>query len=185
MFSHEIDRALEVASTAHSGQYRKNSDGVHYFTHPVHVALILARAGLDEICIQAAILHDVVEDCEDWTLERIEIEFGIQVRVVVADLSEDKSKTWEERKAWAVEHVPHMNERSVAVKAADKLHNLSCLLRDLQAASDPEEVWAKFRGGRERTLAMSTELVEALSRRLDADLSNALGKVMRDLRSHG
>ncbi len=185
MFSQAIDRALEVASAAHAGQHRKNSAGVDYFIHPVHVALMLARAGLDEVCIQAGILHDVVEDCEDWTLERIEGEFGVEVRSVVADLSEDKSKTWEERKAWAALHVPHMDQRAVAVKAADKLHNLSCLLRDLQAAANPEDIWSKFKGGRERTLAMSDELVEALSQRVSVEFSNALRAVMRALHSHG
>ena len=181
MFSHAIDRALEVASAAHAGQYRKNSDGVDYFIHPVHVALMLARAGLDEVCIQAGILHDVVEDCDDWTLERIESEFGVEVRTVVADLSEDKSKTWEERKAWAVLHVPDMDERAVAVKAADKLHNLSCLLRDLQAAENPDDIWSKFNGGRERTLAMSGELVDALASRVGADMRDALRAVVQDL----
>ncbi len=181
MFSHGIDRALEVASIAHAGQFRKNGDGVPYFVHPVHVALMLARAGLDEISIQAGLLHDVVEDCEEWTLERIEAQFGVEVRVVVADLSEDKSKSWEERKRAAVEHVPHMSERGVAVKAADKLHNLSCLVRDLRTAEDSQVIWKTFRGGRERTLQMSAEMVEALAARVDASMASALRRVIQEL----
>jgi hypothetical protein len=49
-------------------------------THCVHVALVLARLGYDDAVIAAGILHDVVEDCEGWTLERIEREFGAEVR---------------------------------------------------------------------------------------------------------
>lgn len=176
-----MERALEVACLAHAGQVRKNTEGVPYFVHPVHVALMLARLGLDEVSIQAGLLHDVVEDCDDWTHERIEEVFGSEVGVVVADLSEDKSKTWEERKRWAVDHVPHMTERGAMVKAADKLHNLSCLLRDLRAVSDPQQVWSKFKGGRERTLQMSSELVNALVPRVDSRMANALESVMREL----
>lgn len=181
MFSNDIDRALTVASVAHTGQFRKNSDGVPYIIHPVHVALMLARLGLDEVCIQAGILHDVVEDCDGWTIERVEIEFGIEVSVVVGELSEDKSLTWEERKRAGVDHVAHMHERSVAVKSADKLHNLSSLVRDLQAAPDPAAIWSKFNGGRERTLAMSTELVEALASRAEPRMATALRAVIGEL----
>ena len=180
MFSPAIERALEVASLAHADQIRKNTEGVPYLVHPAHIAIMLARLGLDEASIQAGLLHDVVEDSE-WTLEQIEAEFGSEVGALVADLSEDKSKTWAERKQWAIDHVPDMHERAVTVKAADKLHNLSCLLRDLRAASDPQEVWSQFKGGRERTLAMSSELVAALVPRLDARMADALERVMRDL----
>jgi len=184
MYSREIDRALAVASVAHEGQVRKNSDGVPYFIHPVHVALMLARLGLDEICIQAGLLHDVVEDCDGWTVERVELEFGAEVSVVVAELSEDKSKTWEERKRAGIDHVPHMHERAVAVKAADKLHNLSSLLRDLQAAQDPAEIWSKFNGGRQRTLEMAAELVEALALRAEPRMATALRAVMTELEQY-
>lgn len=183
MFSPGIERALEVAIAAHAGQTRKNSEGVPYFVHPVHVAMMLARLGLDEVSIQAGVLHDVVEDCEDWTIERIGEVFGSEVRSVVDDLSEDKSKSWAERKRWAVDHVPEMSERAVTVKAADKLHNLSCLLRDLEASPDPDEIWSHFKGGREQTLRMSGELVEALATRAEPRLARALREVMRSLQA--
>ena len=145
---------------------------------------MLARLGLDEVCIQAGLLHDVVEDCDDWTLDKIEAEFGSEVGALVAELSEDKSKTWEQRKRWAVEHVPHMSDRGVLVKAADKLHNLSCLLRDLEEANDANEVWSKFNGGREKTLAMSAELVAALAARVGGSMGAGLRDVMTSLESH-
>jgi (p)ppGpp synthase/HD superfamily hydrolase len=183
VFSAGIERALEVAVLAHEGQTRKNSGAMPYFIHPVHVAMMLARLGLDAVSIQAGILHDVVEDCDDWTLDRIEEEFGSEVRSVVDDLSEDKSLSWSERKRWAVEHVPHMSERAVTVKAADKLHNLSCLLRDLQSTDDRDELWSHFKGGRERTLEMSAELVEALAGRVEPRLATALREVMTSLQA--
>ena len=79
-----------TALAAHEGQTRKGSS-TPYIVHPLHVATMLARAGADEETIQAGVLHDVVEDCEGWTLERLEDEFGPRVREIVAHLTEDKS----------------------------------------------------------------------------------------------
>ena len=108
MYSRGIEKALRVAFDAHDGQFRKGAGEVPYVTHPIHACLMLARLGADKETIQAAILHDVVEDCEDWTTERVAAEFGERVAGIVADLTEDKSGTWKERKAAAIEHVPHM-----------------------------------------------------------------------------
>jgi (p)ppGpp synthase/HD superfamily hydrolase len=178
MFAAGIERALRVALSAHDGQFRKGRGEVPYVVHPIHAAFMLARLGADEATIEAAILHDVVEDCEDWTEERIAAEFGERTARIVADLTEDKSKTWEERKRWAVDHVPHMSSEAVAVKAADKLHNLTSLLVDLEDAEDPADVWKQFRGGRERTIRMAEELVGALTMRADPRLVQALDETL-------
>lgn len=174
MFSADVERALRVAIAAHEGQVRKGLESVPYVSHPIHVALMLARLGLDDVVIQAGLLHDVVEDCEGWTLARVEVEFSVEVRAIVAELTEDKSKSWEERKRAAIDHVAHMSAPALAVKAVDKLHNLQCLLADLRTAPDHASVWVKFKGGRSRTLSMSSELVRALETRVDARVARAL-----------
>jgi (p)ppGpp synthase/HD superfamily hydrolase len=184
VYSSGIERALEVAGRAHAGQFRKNADGVPYLVHPVHVALMLTKLGLDEVTVQAGILHDVVEDSADWDLERIEREFGAEVRSVVAELTEDKSRTWAERKQAGIDHVAHMSERALHVKAADKLHNLASLVRSLEEAEDPAAVWACFKGGRERTLAMSREFVAALTARVNGPLKAALESTVEALARH-
>ena len=89
-FSPDVERALRVACAAHAKQFRKDGR-TPYFLHPVHVALILARWGADAVTLQAGILHDVVEDCAEWTAERLREEFGASVADVVADVTEDKS----------------------------------------------------------------------------------------------
>ena len=181
MFSPAVEEALRAALAAHDGTMRKGSGLVPYVAHPFHVALILARLGFDDTVIQAGLLHDVVEDCEGWTLARVETEFGVEVRAIVGQLTEDKSKNWEERKRHGVDHVKHMSAPACSVKAADKLHNLRCLVDDLKRASDPSDVWKRFRGGRERTLLMSGELVGALEARVDPRLGRALRAAMKEL----
>ena len=181
IYSYNLERAIHAAIAAHDGQYRKNGDSVPYIVHPLQVALYLARAGCDESAVVAGVLHDIVEDCEDWTVERVEREFGAEVAQIVDDLTEDKSLTWDERKQWAVDHVQTMSAGAVAVKAADKLQNMSSLHATLAEASDPAEVWKHFKGGRERTLAASRALVDALCERAPLALSEPLRAVMADL----
>jgi (p)ppGpp synthase/HD superfamily hydrolase len=181
MFSAAIERALRVSLDAHKNQFRKGNPGVPYVVHPMHVALMLARFDVEEDVIVAGLLHDVVEDCPDWTSERIAAEFGAHVASIVAQLTEDKSRPWDERKRWAVDHVPHMSPEAASVKAADKLHNLNSLLNELRECDDPDTVWAKFKGGRDKTLAHDRELVEALSARVDPRIGRALKASLKSL----
>ena len=176
MFSPLVEKALRVTLAAHAGQYRKGAEQVDYATHPAHIAIMLAGWGFEEHVICAGLLHDVVEDCEEWTLELLEQQFGVHVTSIVSQLTEDKSLSWNERKRWAVEHVPHMSPEAASVKAVDKIHNLRCLLGELQEIEDTESVWARFHGGRERTLAMDEQLVAVLTKRIEP----RLGRVLRE-----
>lgn len=152
---------------------------MHYSVHPIHMAMILVRIDVRDELVQAALLHDVVEDCEGWTFDRVRDDFGEEVAAIVAELTEDKSKTWEERKRWAIEHIAEMRDDGVIVKAADKLHNLESLAAQLAETTDTEDVWKHFTGGKERTLAMDRELVAALQARVPAALSVLLGEALR------
>jgi (p)ppGpp synthase/HD superfamily hydrolase len=181
MYSPVIERAMRVSIAAHDGQLRKGTEGVPYVVHPMHVAMMLARWGLEEDVIVAGLLHDVVEDCEAWTRERVQQEFGAHVASIVAQLTEDKSLTWEERKRRAVEDVPHMSPEAASVKAVDKLHNLQSLLEDLRRNPDADQVWRKFRGGREQTLQHARELVGALTTRIDPRIARVLNGTLEAL----
>jgi (p)ppGpp synthase/HD superfamily hydrolase len=177
MFTPAVERALCVALEAHSGQRRKGSDAP-YAVHPLHVALIVARWGCDDETIQAALLHDVVEDCPAWNAERMLAEFGPEVTSVVLELTEEKGLSWEERKEHAIASIPELSERACAVKAADKLHNLFTLAGALAGTSDAALVWAAFKGGRERTLAKDRRLVAALAGRLSPEPARELSRAL-------
>ncbi len=68
------------AAEAHKGQMRLTGD--KYITHPIAVARVLANLKMDLSTLQAALLHDVVEDC-DIPLELIEERFSLDVRMLV------------------------------------------------------------------------------------------------------
>ena len=77
-------KAYRYSNKAHIGQ--KRVGGEDYISHPVSVACIAAEFHLDAASIQAALLHDVVEDTSS-TSDDIEKKFGHQVAKLVDGLS--------------------------------------------------------------------------------------------------
>ena len=63
-----LARAIEIAVTAHKSQVDKG--GNPYILHPLNVMMSLDS---EEEMI-AGVLHDVVEDCEGWSFEKLELE---------------------------------------------------------------------------------------------------------------
>ena len=63
-----IDRAIEFATKAHEGQFRKGTRRP-YIVHPIEVGDIVSTMTTDEEVISAAILHDTIEDCKGVTRE--------------------------------------------------------------------------------------------------------------------
>ena len=76
----QVRAAYELAESCHAGQLRKSGDP--YLVHPLRVARMLARLGLDGPSVTAGILHDTVEDSELTVLELTE-RFGREVAMLV------------------------------------------------------------------------------------------------------
>ena len=93
-----LDEAILFATKAHEGQFRKGTKKP-YIVHPLEVKDIVMTMTEDEEIICAAVLHDTIEDCKDVSEETIRIQFGERVAKMVAGESEDKTRTWEERKS--------------------------------------------------------------------------------------
>ncbi|XP_045019758.1 guanosine-3',5'-bis(diphosphate) 3'-pyrophosphohydrolase MESH1 isoform X1 [Bubalus bubalis] len=129
----EVAQLLEAADFAarkHQRQRRKDPEGTPYINHPIGVARILTHeAGITDIVVlQAALLHDTVEDT-DTTLDEVELHFGDQVRRLVEEVTDDKTLPKLERKRLQVEHAPQSSPGAKLVKLADKLYNLRDLNR--------------------------------------------------------
>ena len=58
--------AIRLAVLAHHGQIRKGDSGDPYILHPMRVMMQFRG----DLFRTVAILHDVIEDCEGWTLDR-------------------------------------------------------------------------------------------------------------------
>lgn len=134
-----IEKAYEVAGSAHANQVRKS--GEPYIVHPLYVAIILADLEMDKETIAAGLLHDVIEDTE-WTNEDVTEEFGIDVAHLVdgvtkldsiqltQTIGEDKAHDRAEMQA---ENLRKMflamakDIRVIIIKLADRLHNMRTL----------------------------------------------------------
>ncbi|MCK2000339.1 HD domain-containing protein [[Brevibacterium] frigoritolerans] len=138
-------KALKYATKAHSGQTRKVS-GTLYIEHPIRVAKTLENAGFSVKVVVAGLLHDVVEDTET-TNQDLQDGFGMEVSALVAAHTEDKTKSWEERKQHTIDTVKNSSLEIKALIAADKLDNLRSLIADYNQIGD--ELWSYFKRGYE------------------------------------
>jgi len=126
----EIERAYRFAAEHHEGQ--KRLSGEDFIQHPLAVATILAHLGLDTTTLQAALLHDTVEDT-DVTVEGLEEGFGPQVARIVDGLTKLDQVSFRSREQEQAENVRKMivamagDIRVLLIKLADRLHNMRTL----------------------------------------------------------
>ena len=129
----EIDKVWEAyrfSEKAHSGQKRRSGEA--YISHPVSVACIAARFHLDSQSIQAALLHDVVEDTDSTELE-IESKFGKQVSTLVTGLSKLDKVEFQDANEAQAENFRKMllamtqDVRVMLIKLSDRLHNMQTI----------------------------------------------------------
>lgn len=136
-----IDRAIAFAKKAHEGQVRKGTTRP-FIVHPLEVGKIVSTMTEDEEVISAAILHDTIEDCDEVTEQVISREFTPRVASLVAQESEDKSKTWMERKSATIEHLKTAPYEIKMIALGDKISNMRDIDRDYQECG--EELWKRF-----------------------------------------
>ena len=148
----KLKRVFEFSLKAHKGQFRES--GEPYIVHPLSVAIILAEYYVCEDTIITALLHDVLEDSEEVSYEKIKSEFGETVAQLVESvtkISEFVSDEYIQRetelsyKAADAETIRKIfrkakqDIRLVLVKLADRLHNM----QTLDAVSSPVKRYRK------------------------------------------
>ena len=136
-----IKEAAEFADRAHQGVFRKGTE-IPYITHPMETAAIVTAFTDEPEMIAAALLHDVIEDA-GVTREELEEKFGPRVAFLVDGESEDKSKTWMERKSATIERLKTAPIEVQMIGLADKLSNMRDIDRDYPVCG--EELWNRFR----------------------------------------
>ncbi len=132
----KIEKAYRFASHIHRAQFRQAHPYLPYMVHPIAVAKIVAlEMGYGVTMVQAALLHDTVEDAirvngvPEITIDDITKEFGKKVSFLVETVTKityKKDSVLTEQ----VETFKHLiiamsKDRRVAyLKIADRLHNL-------------------------------------------------------------
>lgn len=165
-----IQKAFIFAYNVHLGQERK--DGKPYISHPVSVAMELARNGADEELICAGLLHDTVEDA-GVTIDELTEKFGKGVAELVSADSEDKALSWEERKQNTLDALKNGGDRRFCMLiCADKLANLRDISERIE--NGEADVWLSFKRGRESQKRLFEQTVAALSPINDLVMYNEL-----------
>ena len=145
-----IHKAYVFAERAHRGQMRVS--GEPYIIHPVAVSQILAHYYLDAQSLQAALLHDVLEDTATTKEELSEI-FDPKVADLVDGVSKLKRIKFESRAHEQAENLRKMmfavaqDIRVLLIKLADRLHNMRTLsymsrIKQVQKAKETIDIYA-------------------------------------------
>jgi hypothetical protein len=162
IYTQKIQKAVEFAIQTHEideKQKRKGKD-IPYITHPLTVGLILSIAGASEDVVIAGILHDTIEDSV-VTKEMIALQFGENVMQLVLSVTEqDKSKSWEVRKAEALEHIKTFSHDSLLLKSGDVIANTREILADYK--KDGDIMFSKFNAPKEKILESSIKTIKAI-----------------------
>ena len=130
-------QALQFSAERHRDQRRKDQNASPYINHLIEVASVLANVGgvADILVLVAAVLHDTIEDTRTSAAE-IEAHFGREVRLLVEEVTDDKSLAKTERKRLQVEHAPRLSLGAKLIKLADKI----CNVRDV--TNTPPTNWS-------------------------------------------
>jgi (p)ppGpp synthase/HD superfamily hydrolase len=157
--------AIEFATRAHAGQYRKGTR-LPYIIHPLSVARILIEQDLPDPVVVAGVLHDTVEDTS-VTLNQIRDRFGSEVAVLVDAVSEaDKAASWEDRKRRTLATIRSAADEAVWVECADKLDNIRCMAAD--QALEGDRFWDRFNSPKDKQRWYYQSLCEAFALRLES-----------------
>ena len=125
-----IDEAYKFAYEKHFGQ--KRLTGEEYIIHPLNVAYILTRISADYETLSAALLHDVVEDC-NVSINEIEEKFGHNISILVDGVTKinklNLSGTTEALINNQRKILVGLSEdvRVIIIKLADRLNNMQTL----------------------------------------------------------
>jgi len=146
----KVKAAFRFSDGAHLGQFRKS--GEPYITHPIAVAKILAQWRMDVGALQAALLHDVMED-SGVSKHDLTVQFGPAVAELVDGVSKLDRLNFATNAQAQAESFRKMllamarDVRVILIKLADRLHNVRTLRavdheRQMRIARETLEIYA-------------------------------------------
>lgn len=136
-----IKRAYEYSAELHKDQTRLS--GEPYINHPLETAYTLTELRMDEYCIAAGLLHDVLEDTlADY--ETVAKKFGDEIAQLVDGVTKIGKIQFMSKTERRAENYRKMlmamakDIRVIIIKLADRLHNIKTL--DFQPVEKRESI---------------------------------------------
>jgi (p)ppGpp synthase/HD superfamily hydrolase len=174
--------AFGFAAELHAEQTRKSTD-VPYIAHLMGVSSNAIEYGGGEDEAIAALLHDAPEDCGGRpVLEEISARFGDRVAGIVeacTDTFEEPKPEWIERKVRYVAHVKHSTPQARLVSAADKLYNVTAILKDYRTIG--EKVFERFKKTKWHVLWYYRSLAGEFLSAEDNELNRGFARTVAEL----
>ena len=198
--------AYTFAANAHDGQERM--DGKPYISHPLEVASILVEFNMDIETICAALMHDVLEDC-DIQKRNIEKIFGKDVAEIVdgvSKLGKIEFQTNQERNLSSFQKMAlamAKDVRVIVVKLADRLHNMRTIhflprTKQIKIAKETLEIYGpialrvgmqKVRGELEDLAfkclhPLRAEMIESAIKKASGGRKKIVYKIRKEIKKH-
>ncbi|HOO96152.1 MAG TPA: bifunctional (p)ppGpp synthetase/guanosine-3',5'-bis(diphosphate) 3'-pyrophosphohydrolase [Caldisericia bacterium] len=181
--SNELKKAYDIAVKYHEGQFRESGDP--YVTHPLMVAILLTELKADLPTLQAAILHDTIEDTP---LKASDVEelFGTEVLSLIDGVTKLSKVQFLSNKQQKLENTRKMllamasDIRVVLIKLADRLHNMQSIYifhrkKQVRIAQDTVDIHVPL-ASRLGIYKFKWQLEDLSFRYLEPDLYKQLGR---------
>lgn len=152
-------------------------DGTPSSNHSLWVAWILARHNELEQNIIVGILHDVIEDIENWKELLYTNWFDDKIISLVEELSEDKNLSWEERKQNYLKHLTDASNDIKIVSAADKIYNVRSFID--QYLIEQEDIWKRFNAWKEKQIQYLKDYIESLKNNFSHPIVDELERLIK------
>ena len=128
-----IDKASDFAAKVHAGQTRRG--GEPYYNHVHRVAGLVRELTEDADMIEAAYLHDTMEDC-GITADELALEFGANIASLVQELTNDEVQLKElGKEEYMVRKLTTISANALLIKLCDTLNNMTETDRPSQAGT--------------------------------------------------
>lgn len=125
-----IEEAYDDAESGHKGT-RRDDGQTEYFEHIRAVSLIILEylRVKDYEIVVAALLHDIVEDCPDWSIERVRLKYGDRVALLLQYLTKPFKEYPDKVERERVYHsrFQFAPREFFLIKLSDRFHNLFTL----------------------------------------------------------
>lgn len=187
--SSHLREAYEYSYKAHDGQFRKS--GLPYFDHIIEVVSILIDQKMDITTLEAAFLHDVIEDT-GRTYDDIKNKFGEDVAHLVDGVTKISGFEFTSIEIKQAENYRKMllslvkDIRVIIIKFADRLHNMRTIdalppKKKERIAIETRDVYAPL-AHRLGMARIRWELEDLVLKSLDADAYWELSRLISEKR---
>lgn len=151
----KIKKAFKICVEAHKNKLRMS--GQPYYTHPIEVArIVLKEIPLDETSVISALLHDILDEGDKFTINDIQIEFGNDVANIVEGIN--KIGHIENKDLDNLTKIENYRKlllslfkdiRIILIKLADRLHNMRTIdflpeYNRLKLSKETIDIYAPF-----------------------------------------